>query len=241
MTVVLAAMVTLTAYGGRPLCVAAVLVVQLVMVLAWPRAFGAPARAQTIAVAAAATLVADGALLARVGTEPLAPVTAVLGFLVLAAVVAQLARRDDRHELVAALTAAVTVAVLAVQGSFHVAILDGRSGAAALVLTVTGAAAGAVAALVPAPVPARLVAGVLVGAAVAAIAVSVGVPLPGGDRIAWLAAATVGAAGGFSGALGSFVGSVRGGDAIGRRAVQAVLPLLLAAPPGYVLARVLLG
>ncbi len=253
-TVVLAVAVALSAFAGAVPLALAVLLVQAVLVLAWPRALALPAAVSTVVVAASAAAAADALLVRDVGSRPLEPVAGVLGLVLIAALLAQLARRDGRERLVESLTATVTLGTLAVLPALYLTATTERVGAVAVALTVAGVAVGALPGAVPGPVSARLAAGVLLGAVAGALLAE---PLSAatGDRSGigaldvpatdggWL-----GGVGGFAGVVGAYGGRlapvtdrpVGGGRAAGL-ATTAALPVALAAPAAYALGRILLA
>ena len=180
-------------------------------------------------VGAAAAIGADLAVALRDDRRPLAPVTAVLGLAMLAALLHQLIRRDGRDRLTASLTATVALAVVGALGSCYLGAQSSRDGAAFVVAGVVAAAAAVVAARCPDHESVGAGIGLVAGVAAGAV---VGVLSDLGPRT-----------GGIVG-LGCAVAAAVTA-AVARRAVSpdplvtAGLPLLLAAPVAFVLARLL--
>jgi hypothetical protein len=228
--VALAVLLGLGAAGPVAVLVAAVALVQLLVAVRWFDVLDVSAAARGGAVVgAAAAIGADLAVAVRDDRRPLAPVTAVLGLAMLAALFHQLARRDGRDRLTASLAATVALAAVGALGSCYLGAQSSGDGAAFVVAGVAAAAAAVVATALPGPeivgAGVGLVAGVVVGAVVGGLS-DLG-PRTGG---------LVG--------LGCVVaGAVTA--AVARRAarpdplVTAGLPLLLAAPVAFVLARLL--
>ena len=226
----LAAALGLAAAGPVAVLVAAVGLVQVLVAVRWFAALGHRfCGARRGLVGAAAAIGADLAVALREERRPLAPVTAVLGLAMLAAMLHQLVRRDGRDRLTDSLTATVSLAVVGALGSCYLGTQSSRDGAAFVAAGVAAAAVVVVVAALPGARGGRRRrrTGRRVGAGVV-----VGLLSDLGPRT-----------GGFVG-LGCGVAAAVGA-AVARRAarpdpfVTAGLPLLLAAPVAFVLARLL--
>lgn len=117
-----------------------VLVVQGLVLVGWHRTLDVPGRLGGILVGGGAALAADLLVLADDGKEPLARVPAVLGLVMVAAVVHQMLRGEGRARLNVSLAGTVTGAVFASSASGYLAAeeLDARGP----LLAVTALAAG---------------------------------------------------------------------------------------------------
>ena len=226
----LAAVLGIAAAGPVGVLVAAIGLLQLLVAARWFAALGVSAAARGGAfVGAAAAIGADLAVALRDERHPLAPVTAVLGLAMLAAMLHQLVRRDGRDHLTDSLTATVSLAVVGSLGACYLGAASSRDGTAFVVAGVAGAALAVVAAALPGPEPLVAGAGLLAGAAAGVV---VGVLSDLGPRT-----------GGLVGLCCAVAAAVS--VAVARRAarpdpfVTAGLPLLLAAPVAFVLARLL--
>jgi hypothetical protein len=226
----LAVVLGLAAAGPVGVLVAAVALVQLLVVARWFAALDVSAAARGGAViGAAAAIGADLVVALRDDRRPLAPVSAVLGLAMLAALVQQLSRRDGRDRLTASLSTTVSLAAVAALGSCYLGAQSSRDGSAFVVAAVAGAAAAVLAAALPGPEIVGAGAGLVAGVGAGAV---VGLLSDLGPRTG----ALVG--------LGCVVAAAVTA-AVARRAVRpdplvtAGLPLLLAAPVAFVLARLL--
>jgi hypothetical protein len=226
----LAVAIGLAAAGPVAVLVAALGLLQAVVALRWFAALDVAAAARSGAfVGAAAAIGADLAVAVRDDRHPLAPVTAVLGLAMLAALLHQLVRRDGRDRLTASLTATVSLAVVGALGSCYLGTQSSRDGSAFVAAGVAAAAVVVVAAVLPGPELLGSGAGLVAGVASGVV---VGVLTDLGPRT-----------GGIVG-LGCSAAAVVT-VAVARRAarpdpvVTGGLPLLLAAPVAFVLARLL--
>lgn len=131
---------------GPIVILAVLLVVAVGLALGWPRLVGLPSRLGSALVIALSAVIALGTVLL---TGTLVPLTAVLGFSVVAAFIHEMVRRDGRPRLVESVTGTVTGAVAAVSVSGWLLVSGGEP--PAVLVTATGAAltAAALAALVP--------------------------------------------------------------------------------------------
>jgi hypothetical protein len=226
----LAALLGLAAAGPVAVLVAAVALLQLLVVMRWFAALDvqAAARSGTV-IGAGAAIAADLAVALRDDRRPLTPVTAVLGVAMLAAMFGQLIRRDGRERLTASLTASVSLVVAAAMGSCYLGAQSSRDGVPFVVAGVVAAAAAIAAAALPGPPLLGAVAGLVAGTA-------------GG--------AAVGAASDLGLLTGALVGlgcavTAAVTAAVARRMprpdplVTAGLPLLLTAPVVFLLANLL--
>jgi hypothetical protein len=237
-------LLAVAAYAGAVPLALAVAFVQVVFIVGWFAVIDVPGGRGGAIVAAGAAVLADGLLLAqalRTDEPDLAPVAVTLGLALLAAFVHQIARRRGRPDVVASITATLTVTAIAVLGALLLPAASGRdSAAAAVVAVVVGAGLATASTLLPlSPWVAAVVAVVVaaaVGAALGATSDDVGV-VPG---------SALGAVAAVLALLGTTVARFVVYDAadrpvepVLRLAVPALLPLLLAAPAAYVLSRVL--
>jgi hypothetical protein len=225
---------------------AAVLVLQLGLVLAWVLVTGIQGFAGSLAVGAAAAVVADLVLVLPEGPT-LGELLVVFGIGLLAAVLQQMLRRS-REDLVACL--AGTVLLLTVVGSLAALLLLGRTAAghdrALVALLAVGAALVAghlVDVVLPRPqladdVPRGLLgllAAVLAGAAVAFLGRSAGTPV--GAEVALVYGAVLGGVAALMALVGSYIAveaAATGHDEPPSTwtvaVVQAVLPLAACGP-----------
>jgi hypothetical protein len=231
------------AYAGPVPLALAVAFVQIVFVVGWFAVVDVPgARGGTI-VAAGAAIVADVLLLLQAlrSDEPdLAPIAVALALALLAAFAHQIARRGGRPDVVASITATLTVTALAVLGALLLPAASDGGSAAAVVAVVVGAGVATASTLLP------LSPWV---AAVAAVAVAAGAGAALGatsDAVGVASGAALGAVAAVLAAFGATVARFVMHDTaegpvepVVRLAVPTLLPVLLAAPAAYVLGRVL--
>jgi hypothetical protein len=238
-----AALLAIAAYAGPVPLALAVAFVQVVLIVGWFAVLDVPGGRGGTIVALLSALVADALLLAqtlRNGEADLLPVAVTLAFALLAAFVHQIARRGGRPEVVASITATLTVATLAVLAALLLPAASEDGSPPAVVAVVAGAALVPLAAVVR-PLSwisavAALVAAAVVGAGIGAISDAIGV----------VAGAALGSGAAVLALLGSTVARFITQDApdrpvkpVLRKAVPALLPLVVAAPAAYVLSRVL--
>ncbi len=209
---------------------APVIALQVVVVLTWHRSLGAPSAASGAAVGAGLAAIVDVIVATTDDAPSLGPIAVVLGAGYLIAVVQQLLRQDGRADLVDALAATVALATVAALGAAWVVLFQLEDGNATTVVLAGACAAAAVGRLAPgvvgaaiAPIAAGAVAGALLGVAVddavwvgAGLGVAAAVPV----TLAAVAQARV---------RGEGSGWLPGG----------VWPVLLAAPLGYVVVRLI--
>jgi hypothetical protein len=207
----------------------AVIALQLAVVATWHRSLDAPSAASGAVVGGGLAAIVD-VVVANTDSEPsLGPVAVVLGAGYLVAVVQQLVRRDGREQLVDALAATVSLATVAALGAAWVVLWQLPDGedtvvvlAGAVVAAAVGRLAPGVAGALAGPMAAGIAAGALLGASVDDLGIGLGLGLAAGIPAALAAAMQAQVRG--SG-HGWFTG--------------AVWPVLVAAPLGYIVVRVI--
>ena len=217
------------ALAGDPWLWVPVILLQLAVVATWHRSLDAPAAASGAVVGAGLAAIVD-VVVANTDADPsLGPVAVVLGAGYLVAVVQQLVRRDGREQLVDGLAATVSLATIAALGAAWVVVSQLTDGENLVVVLAGAAAAAAVGRLAPGvagavggPMVAGVVAGVLLGLSIDEPALGLGLGVAAGVPAALAA-----------GAQARVRGSGRGW------LTGAVWPVLLAAPLGYIVVRVL--
>ncbi len=226
----LAAALSVAALLGPWPLAAAVLVVQVVIMISWLEAIGAPGGRGAQVVVLAVAVAADLVLVVPSATRP-GLVLAPLGLSVLAVVGHQLARRGGRLRVVRSLTATSSAAVLVAFVAMLIPLARLDSGDQLVIAGLL--AAGLCALVVPLPVP---------GWATAVLSVVAGAACAAGVGAAGSLGGMPGAALGASAALAAAVGA--GVARVADRSVPALaaaLPLATAAPVVYLLGRALLG
>ncbi len=128
LTAVFAAGLALAAHGGRGWLALVVLVLQCVLIVGWFVTVRLPGGIGGFVVALAAAVAADGLLLWSADPMSARPLTGLLGLVVVAALLAQLARRDGRPSLTASLTTAVAASAVAVAAATYLSARGGRVG-----------------------------------------------------------------------------------------------------------------
>jgi hypothetical protein len=226
----LAVALGLAATGPVAVLAAAVGLLQVMVAFRWFAALEVDADARSGAlVGAAAAIGADLAVTLRDDRDPMASVTAVLGLAMLAAMFQQLVRRGGRDRLTASLTATVSLVVVGTLGSCYLGAQLSRDGAAFVTAGAAAAAVVVVAGALPGPEALGSATGLVAGGASGLVV----------GLLTDLGARTGGIVG--LGCAGVAVVTV----AVARRApepdpvITAGLPLLLAAPVAFVLARLL--
>jgi len=205
-----------------------VVLVQLAVVATWHRSLNAPSAASGAVVGAGLAAIVD-VTVANTDSDPsLGPIAVVLGAGYLVAVVQQLVRRDEREHLVDALAATVSLATVAALGAAWVVVWQLPDGEDLAVVLAGATAAAAVGRLAPGvvgavvgPMVAGVVAGALLGASVDDLVLGLGLGVAAGIPAALAAG------------MQARVRGIGGGWFTG-----AVWPVLLAAPLGYVVVRV---
>jgi hypothetical protein len=238
-----AGLLAVAAYAGPVPLALAVAFVQVILVVGWFAVLDVPGGRGGTVVALLSALAADALLLTqtlRGDDVDLLPVAATLGMAFLAAFVHQIARRGGRPDVVASITATLTIATIAVLASLLLPAAGDDGSPAVVVAVVAGAALVAVTAVLR-PLSWITAAAALVGAAV--VGAGVGVT---SDAVGLGAGAALATAAALLAVLGSTVAryaTVDVADApvepVLRLAVPALLPVLLAAPVAYVLSRML--
>jgi sulfur-carrier protein len=194
----------LASWGGRPMMGAALLLLQLLLVVGWFRwaSLRTPGQAAGAVAAVLAAAAADIALLDEVDDSSVRPLTVVLAALVVVAFVVQLARRDGRDRLTEALSATVGAGALCLTMASLLGVRGGESGAVVVAVAVgaVGAALVVVAGVLmlpfwplvtrPVAVAVALAVGLAVGSSVAALIGSTGHGVGAGAGTAIGAAAT---------------------------------------------------
>ena len=217
------------ALGGDPWLWVPVVALQLAVVATWHRSLDAPSAASGAVVGAGLAAIVDVVVATTDADPTLGPIVVVLGAGYLVAVVQQLVRSDGRERLVDSLAATVSLATIAALGAAWVVLVQLTDGediavvlAGATVAAAVGRLAPGVAGAVGGPLLAGVVAGGLLGLSVDDLALGVG----------------LGVAAGIPAALaGGMQARVRGSG--GGWITGAVWPVLVAAPLGYVVVRVL--
>lgn len=268
LTCVVAGVLGLAALAGPLVLAAGVFAAQLVLVWAWVRPVEPPVRPVATGLAAACCLAAD-VVAVVVDGPPFAPIAGVLGVTFVVGLLTQLLRRHGRPGATIALAASVSAAVLATGAVALVALRDAGPGTGPVATALAAAAlpvlAGALAAVVS--TAAVAVAGALVVAAAVGVLATAGPGLDAAlFGLGVGAAALVGAGAARAASApadwsadrsadrpadrvpeapgerrpgpsrGAAVGSPSG---LMRPALAAVLPIAVAAPAAYPLARLL--
>jgi hypothetical protein len=207
----------------------AVVVLQLAVVATWHRSLDAPSAASGALVGGGLAAIVD-VIVAVTDNEPsLGPIAVVLGAGYLIAVAQQLVRRDGRDRLVDAIAATVSLATVAAVGAAWVVLWQLPDGDDTVVVLAGAVVAAAVGRLAPGnagalagPMIAGVAAGALLGASVDDIGLGIGLGVAAGIP---------------SGLAAAMQAQVRG---TGRGWLTgAVWPVLVAAPLGYIVVRVI--
>lgn len=223
----------LGALAGVPALLAALLVSQGLAVASWHRALAVPGRAHGVAVAGSAAVAANAAAIAAGPDRPLAPVVAVLGLVVPAALLGQLARRDGRELLIPSLTATLAVSTLTTLAATYLVALEGRHGSAVVAAAAVGAGLTVTALAWGQAIP-----GIVAAAAGPVMAVPAGLLVAVASGLGWPAGLVLAVSGAVAAAA---AGVFAGRTPVVRPEVAAAVPLLLAALPAFVLGRLLVG
>src|SRR3954469_12366328 len=166
----LGAALVLGAASAAPVLALATGLVQAAVVARWHPALRVPGGREGAVVAMAAALAADLLVLTTDDVHPMGPAAAVGGVAVVAALGAQLVRRDGRPEVTVSLAATVTLAALVVLAAGDVAAAAASQGELRVAAAAASAATVAAAAGLPGRpglgrVPGRVL-GCVLGAAV---------------------------------------------------------------------------
>lgn len=241
--------VAAAAAGGRAALICAVVVVQAMLAAGWLRAAAIPGAAGAAVVVVVAAAAADG-YAARDSAEPLAPVAGVVAVAFLATLLLQLAQRG-RTRVTESLAVTMTGVLLVVLAAHLVAVLGGAGESAAAVLVALAAGAAVLAGrlvdeVAPRQRPAGEVRrgwpGLLAGLVAAAAA---GMLAGGNGALGAGSGVVIGIAVGVAATLAEVgVEQMATGLSADRRRsavllLGAVLPLVVAAPVGYAVTRLL--
>lgn len=125
---------------GRPVLAGALLLTQVLVVLAWLALLDTPGGGGAFVIAVGAALLSDGALLSTV-EDSVSSLPAVVALGLLAGLVHQMARRR-RHDVTASLAAGTTAVVLVVAVCTLLALWDEPGGQSAVFVSLVAGAAG---------------------------------------------------------------------------------------------------
>ncbi|MEE6273568.1 hypothetical protein [Georgenia wangjunii] len=230
-TAALSAVLALAAAFSHPLLVVVVALAVLGFAAGWPRLVGLPTYRGSSAVIAVSGLAACAVVEL---TTSMRDVAVVLALSVIAAFVHQMLRRDGRPRLVESVAGVVTGAVIVASATGWMAIGESRL---AVAVVVTAAAAVAVGAACTAiPLGPRTVAAAAIGlASIAGLAT--GYLLTDVGPLVGLLAGLV--AGVLTWAVHTLFGRFPAAERVLPAVAAAMLPLLLAGAPVYILGRLL--
>jgi hypothetical protein len=222
--------------GGRVALAAALLAVQLVLVVGWFRSAHLTAVGQGSAAfaAVAAAVTADIVLLRVHDRANVRALAGVLAGLVILAFVVQLARRDGRERLTNALAASVATGALAVALAVLLAVRGGPHGSTVVAVALTSVAVGVLPVQRQVPLWASLPGGLAVGAG-AGLLVSRQTDAFGLGAAAVIALVAVALAVGARAALAKM------SPGLVAWSVVATLPLVVVPPAVLVVARIMVG
>lgn len=229
--------------AGRVVLAAAVVVVQFVFALGGVRPAAVPA-ARPAGWLALVAGVAGSVWTAFGDTADLEPVAALLGPVLVAAVVVQLARRDGRNRLTESLALAVAACALSVLPVAWIALRAADGGAYAVGLGLLGVGVAAVAEAIPASAAMRRTLAVLVAGGLAAGLVLLvddvasAVPAVGAVVVAAFGALTAVTA---LAAVDRLATEIEEADEAVLVPLFVTLPIIATAPVAYVLGRILVG
>ena len=259
LTAVCAGLLIAASAAGRVPLAAALLVVQVVLVIGWFRAAGLTTHGQAAGalVAFGGSIAADLSLLRSHDHGDVRALAGVLAGVAGLAFVVQLARRDGRSRLTQVLTATIATGALAIAGAVLLGVRGGRGGTGVVLVALVAAGAGVLAVQPKVPawasLPAGLGVGIGVGVLVARHASLVGAG--SGAAIAAVAAAVALAArvtaAGFPAVTPPAVtlpaatlpdaAPSAATSVVAVRSVIATLPILVVAPAVLVVARIMVG
>jgi hypothetical protein len=222
--------------GGRVALAAALLVVQLVLVVGWFRSahLTTVGQGSGALAAVAAAVTADLVLLRVHDRANVRALAGVLAGLVILAFVVQLARRDGRERLTNALAASVAAGALAVAVAVLLAVRGGPHGTTVVAVALTSVAVGVLPVQRQVPVWASLPGGLAMGAG-AGLLVSHQTDAFGLGAAAVIALVAVALAVGARAALAKMP------PGLVAWAVVATLPLVVVPPAVLVVARIMVG
>ncbi|MFL6180092.1 MAG: hypothetical protein ACJ74E_09605, partial [Actinomycetes bacterium] len=166
---------------------AAVIALQVAIVVTWHRSLDAPSAASGAVVGGGLAAIVDVVVAVTENEPSLGPIAVVLGAGYLVAVVQQLARRDGRDHLVDALAATVSLGTIAALGAAWVVLWQLPDGEDTVVVLAGAVVAAAVGRLAPGlagaligPLAAGIVAGAQLGASVDDVGHGLGLGLAAG-------------------------------------------------------------
>jgi len=222
--------------NGRGLLAAALIVVQLALVVGWFRSahLTTVGQASGAFAAIAAAVVADVVLLRTHDRAHVRGLAGVLAGLVIVAFVIQLARRDGRDRVTNALAASVASGALAIAVSVLIAVRGGPHGTALVAVALTAVAVGVLPVQPQVPLWASIPAGLALGAG-AGLLVSHETGAFGISTGAVVALVAVALAVGARAALAKVPPGIVAWP------VAATLPLVVVPPAVLVVARIMVG
>jgi hypothetical protein len=232
-----ALLVGASAAGRVPLAIV-LIVVQAGLIVGWFRSVALTGRWHLLAaaIAVAAAVAGDVALLRSRDHADVRALTAVLAALVGCAFAVQLLRRDGRARLTEALGVTVASGALSLAGAVLLGVRGGRGGVDVVAIAVAAAGVGVLAVQSKLPLGVSLPLGLVVGTGVGVLVgrhatlVGAGAAATIAVVAAAVALASRGAAVGFTTAAG-----------VRATAVVSAVPLLVIAPAVLVVARVMVG
>jgi hypothetical protein len=222
--------------GGRVALGAALLVVQLALVVGWFRSahLTTLGQASGALAAVAAAVTADVVLLRVHDRANVRALAGVLAGLVILAFVVQLARRDGRERLTNALSASIATGALAVAVAVLLAVRGGPHGTTLVAVALTGVAVGVLPVQRQIPLWASIPGGLVLGAG-AGLLVSEHTGAFGLGTAAVVALVAVALAVGARAALAKVP------TGLVTWSVAATLPLVVVPPAVLVVARIMVG
>jgi hypothetical protein len=222
--------------GGRLALAAALLVVQLALVVGWFRSALLRSRglASGALVAVAAAVTADIVVLRTQDRASGRSLAGVLAGLVILAFAVQLARRDGRSGLTNALAASIAAGALAVAAAVLLAVRGGPHGATVVAVAITAVAVGVLPTQRGVPLWISMPAGLLLGAG-AGLLISHRVGVFGAGAGAALGLVSVAVAVGARAALSKVP------EGVAPWPVAAALPIVVVPPAVFVVARIMVG
>lgn len=227
----LSAVLALAAAFSHPVLLAVVALMVLGFAAGWPRLVGLPT------YPGASTVIAVSGLVACVVvalTTSMRDVAIVLALSVIASFLHQMLRRDGRPRLVESVAGVVTGTVIVASATGWIAIGESRLAVAVVVTAAAAVAVGAACTAIPIA-PRVVAAGAIVLASLTGLAT--GYLLPDVGPVVGLLAGL--AAGVVSWAVHTLFGRFPASERILPAVAAAVLPLLLAGAPVYILGRLL--
>lgn len=222
--------------GSRATLAAALLVVQLVLIVGWFRSAHLTTLGQAsgalAAVAAVAT--ADAVLVHDRDSATVRALAGVLAGLVILAFVVQLARRDGRDRLTNALAASIATGALGIAAAVLLAVRGGPHGTTLVAVAVTGVAVGVLPFQRRVPLWAAIPGGLALG-------VGAGVLVSGNADVFGLGTGAVVALVAVVLAVGARAALARVPEGVVGWPVAATLPIVVVPPAVLVVARIMVG